>query len=101
ILRRERQPHVVIALVLVEPVLTALIERHRLALPRLPGLIRLALATLLERGERLVAEARRIGDRRGSQRPRHVSRDVLRARQHGDALVLTPDFILAAIRGGS
>ena len=41
VLRRERQPHVVVALVFVEPVLTALVERDRLALQRRAALLRL------------------------------------------------------------
>ena len=47
--RRKRQAHIVIALVLVEPVLAALIERHAFALERRAGLLRRLLAPALER----------------------------------------------------
>ena len=98
-LRREYQAHVFIALVLVEPVLTALIERHALAFEcAAPGFGRGFLAGLLEfcqfpppRLDDCVRSESRC--RRGD-----LGRDVFRADQHGDRFFLAAQFFFTRAR---
>ena len=81
-LGREHQPHVVIAVVLVEPVLPALVQVHRFALERATGgLLARVLAGLLELREGLLAGVVRGLVIQALDRRHHLRRDVFRAHE--------------------
>ena len=81
-LRREHQPHVVISLVLVEPVLAALVERHRFTFERRACLLRVRLARRFEIGDDFVSLARDIRRRRARSRARDFACHVVGVHQH-------------------
>ena len=97
LLGREHEAHVLVAVVLVEPVLAALVERHALALERAaPGLLRLFLAGRLELRERGAARLDHALGRDACERGGNLGSHVLGADQHGNRVFLAAQFLLAA-----
>jgi hypothetical protein len=97
LLGRKRDSHIGVALVLVKPVLPALIQRHRLALQRRPGLLRFGLARRLQIREGLVTPSRDVCGSGTSERAGHPGGDVLGAHQHRGLLALATNFVLACL----
>src|SRR6185295_12819864 len=99
VLGREHEAHVVVALVLVQPVLPALVEVHRIALQRAGLLVLLArlLARLLELGERLLARVVGALVVEAFRRRVHLRRDVLVRDEHIGDLLLAANLLLAAL----
>ena len=98
--RREHQPHVVVALVLIEKILASLIEGHGLAFERAFARARpRLLAGLFEGGQ--CALARIVGGLVGNSRDGlgHGRGDVFSRHQNVRHLGLAPAFVLGRCRG--
>src|SRR5690606_38527541 len=97
-LRREHEPHVVVATIAIEKVLSAVVERDRLASSRLAGICGRVLALLCERRQlalaRLVRRLRIETPRRGL----HTRRHLLDVDQHVGHLCSAAQLVLAALR---
>ena len=95
-LGREHEAHVLVAAVLVEPVLAALVERDALALERAAlGLLRLLLAGLFHLRERGAPGFDDLVRRDAFERRGDLRRHVLGADQHGYGVFLALQFLLA------
>ena len=95
LLGSERQAHVVVALVLVEPVLSALIERDGSRTPSgAPAFFAVVLAVRFERRERRCARAPRRQSSAGHRR-RDAGGDVFGLHQHRDACALAAELLVA------
>ncbi len=95
-LRREHEADVLVAPVLVEPVLAALVERDALAFERpVLGLLRIHLAGLLQAGEGGAAGLDDLVRRDALERRRDFRRHVLGAHQHGYGVLPALQLLLA------
>ena len=98
-LRHEHEAHIVVAAVLVEPVLAALVERNAFALERAAlGLLRFFLAGLLEFRERGAAGLDDLVRRDAREGGGDLGGHVFGADQHRHGIFLALDLFLARAR---